>query len=349
MLARCRDLLGEHPREQRPEREARRGDAREVSGKRARRADDGVEVVGERHHARPGAHDAHVGEPRDDPHGDGGVAGRALPDGRVARGRRHRPRRPAAADDERAARGLLERQSPADVLDERAEEVLARLRDVDVQALASHRHAQPAEARDLPGPGAGGVDDPPRADRAARGRDVEPAGRRRRRDPAHRRMRADRGAVAGRPQRVERSRVERVGVALGRTPARSDHLLGEIRREAAQLRALEHVRLEPGALLDHALVVQQAQLLRRLGDHQPAGDVHLEIAVELTLELPPERRRLDVEADLGQQAVGDALDLEPGQLMDRDLQVEAAGVGAGRLAVELPRSTSVVATPSRAR
>ncbi len=69
-------LLGEQPRHQRAEREAGRGDQHVVAGQPGRLADDRREVVGERHHAGPGAHDPARRRGRHHAHGDGGVAGR---------------------------------------------------------------------------------------------------------------------------------------------------------------------------------------------------------------------------------------------------------------------------------
>ena len=137
-------------------------------GSARRLADDRREVVGERHHARPGADDLDVGEAGIDAHGHGRVAGGALPQRRVARRRRLGPRRPAAADDERVVGRLLQRETTADVLHHRLEHPRARLGHVQVQALGANREAQAAERGDVVRPGARGVDDPMGA-RSARG------------------------------------------------------------------------------------------------------------------------------------------------------------------------------------
>ena len=98
-------------------------------------ADERRAVVGERHHARPRAHDPDAGQRRDDPDRDRGVPGRAVPAVREARRRRLGPGGPAPADDERVVRRLLQGQPSADVLHHRLDQAGASLRHVDVEAV----------------------------------------------------------------------------------------------------------------------------------------------------------------------------------------------------------------------
>ena len=146
---------------------------------------------------------------------------------------------------------------------------------------------------------------------------------------------ADDGAALDRAEREGRPGEERVRVALGRAVRRAEQVGGEVRREAPELVALEHVRLEPGLGLDRLLVVEQLQLLRRLRHHQAAGAVDAEVGAELVLERVPEPRRLEQLPHLLEQPVVRAGGVALGELVDRDLEVEAAGVRARGLAVQL--------------
>ena len=239
-------------------------------------------------------------------------------------------RGPAAADDEGAVRGLLERQAAADVLHERVEDVLARFGDVDVQPLGVDRQAEAAQGGEVVRPGAGRVHDAVRVERARRRLERE-AGT----DARDLGVRADDRAALGRAQREERRREKRVRVPLVRTERPAEQVVREVRCEPPQLVALQDVRLEAGLLLDHVLVVQDLQLRRRLGDHEAAGGVHAERRLEVALERRPEPRRLGVEPHVRQQPGARALGLPRGELVDRDLEVEAACVRPGCLAVEL--------------
>ena len=196
---------------------------------------------------------------------------------------------------------------------------------------------EPADRRRSLGPGPGGVDHSPRADRPARGLHGEAAARRR---PHRSRctgcVRADRSAVPGGAQGVEGRREQRIRVALERAVGGADDVLGEVRREAAQLAPSSTWVSRPACSSISLLSCSSCSCSVGLCDHQAAGDVHLERAVEFRAR----GRATGVaastfSADLGQQSIGDRRRPRAGQLVDRDLQVEAAGVGPRRLAVEL--------------
>ena len=223
------------------------------------------------------------------------------------------------------------------MLHHRHEHVLARLGHVQVEALRAERQLQPAERCELVRPGTRGVDDPARADATGGGRHGEavPAVTRLGLDPRDRRVRADRSPRLGGAQRIERRGDGRVRVPLLAAERGAQQVVGEVRREAAKLVALEDLHVEAGRLLDHELLVQQPELRLGLGHHQPTREVDVELPLELALELLPDLRGLGVQSHLGVQALAHVGGLRARQLVDRDLEVEASGVRPRRLAVQL--------------
>jgi len=124
-------------------------------------------------------------------------------------------------------------------------------------------------------------------------------------------------------------------MAFSGAERRSGEVVGEVRREVAQLGGAEEVRLETRLLLDLLLLREEAELLVRLADHQPAGHVDVERPVELRFERLPDARRLAEEPHLVEQAAANARRLERGEVVDRDLEMEAPRVRPRRLAVQL--------------
>ena len=124
-------------------------------------------------------------------------------------------------------------------------------------------------------------------------------------------MDADHSARLRGPEREERCRPCRVRVSLLGAERRAEQVLGEKRSERPELLSLENGDVEPGRLLDHALLVQEPQLVLGLGHHQPARDVEVETAAQLLLQRVPYLGRLCVEADLGLEPIADAGRLRP--------------------------------------
>jgi hypothetical protein len=224
------------------------------------------------------------------------------------------------------------------VLHHRGQQPGAALGDVDVQPLVAHRHAEPDHGGHLARPRTGAVDDavgPQVALVGAHGEaapGVEPG-------VVVDRLHGDVGAqlrtVLGRADGVQRGDRERVGVPLARAVRRGEDPRRQERRALAQRVALDDLGLDARELLELVLVVQQLHLLGGLGDHPAAGLVQVDVAVELVVELLPQLVGLQAEPGVGEQPVAVGAGTGAAQLVDGELQVEAAGVGAGRLAVEL--------------
>src|SRR5437870_11068175 len=79
-------------------------------------------------------------------------------------------------------------------------------------------------------------------------------------DGGHLRVRANRRPGLHRTESEERGSKSRIGVPLLRAERRAREIRGEIRSKGAEVVALEDLDLEPGLLLDHALLVQEPEL-----------------------------------------------------------------------------------------
>ena len=217
--------------------------------------------------------------------------------------------------------------------------LLARLGHVQVQAVGADREAQAGELGDVVGPGARGVDDAMGRDRpAARGhREAVRAAVRVRLDrrsppPASARARLARLRAA---RRAERRAAGSRGLRADTRPrpARSSARYGA---NACSSSPSEHVRLEAGLLLDLLLVdagsaaraavsatIRPPVMCTSIGASSSSSSVdHIAAASACS--------RTSVE-----QPVAHVVGLPRGQLVQRDLEVEAAGVRTGCLAVEL--------------
>ena len=170
----ARDVRGQLPGDQRAEREAGRAPCRR-SSREARRdsPSTGCRSSVAAQHARPHAHDPHVGEARHHPDGHGSVAGSALPDRRVARrpllGRDGQP--PPMMNVPLAACFSVRRRpmccTSGSSTFRRGSVTLT------CSPSAPDRQHEPAQRRQLPRPGAGRVDDPLRPYLAGRRADDE--------------------------------------------------------------------------------------------------------------------------------------------------------------------------------
>ena len=136
------------------------------------------------------------------------------------------------------------------------------------------------------------------------------------------------GAGEGRRHRL------RVGLALDRAEGGADEVGREVGRDPAQIgrgQDLDRQALRP---LDRGLALEDAQLRARPRPPQPARQRDLEVGAKLGLQPGPQADRGDHQRDGRREAAGPGLALLEERL-ERDLGVDAAGVGAGRLRVEL--------------
>ena len=108
----------------------------------------------------------------------------------------------------------------------------------------------------------------------------------------------------------------------------------EVGRHPAQVGRGQDLDRQPLRALDRGLALQVAELPLVLGHHQPARQRHLEVGAELGLEPGPEPDRGDHQRDGRREAAGPGLALLEERL-ERDLGVDAAGVGARGQRVDL--------------
>jgi hypothetical protein len=126
--------------------------------------------------------------------------------------------------------------------------------------------------------------------------------------------------------------LQRIGLALGRAEGAADHALGDIGRCAPQVIGGQHLDAEPVGALESGLALDVAQL--GLGDEDAAGERDLEVAAELGLQPGPDPDRLEHERN-GRREVSRPAVAQAHEGFVRDLGVDAAGVAAGSLGIEV--------------
>ncbi len=118
-----------------------------------------------------------------------------------------------------------------------------------------------------------------------------------------------------------------------RAPAGAQHARGEVGGDTLHAGRVEQCRGKALAVLERALTGECRQLRGCLGDHEPAREMRPERRPELVLERSPATLRVQAERQGERELLAHGLAvLDHAEL---ELEVEAAGVLAGGLAIEL--------------
>ena len=188
-------------------------------------------------------------------------------------------RRPAAADQDRSRRGLLQGQALAGEVDEVAQQRHHGLCHVCLERPALDRQRHSDERRDVAGCGSRAVEDALALDRSAGGLQPEPARRlldRVQLDPDRQPRAVRRGGA-----REHGRREQRVRLALERTEEAAAHRRREIGRDAAEIGSREELDLEAGRAFDRRLPLHRSEVRLGVGGEQAAGQLDLQIDAEL--------------------------------------------------------------------
>ena len=134
--------------------------------------------------------------------------------------------------------------------------------------------------------------------------------------------------------REGRGRLQGIGLALGRAEGAAEDIGRDIRRHAFQLAAIEPSDIEAMGPLDRHLALDVPSLRLGRGEKNPAADGDFEVGAELGFEPGPQPDRIDQQGHGRREGPGPGLALGHEGLM-RDLGVQAAGIGAGGLGIEV--------------
>src|SRR5262249_25923725 len=137
----------------------------------------------------------------------------------------------------------------------------------------------------------------------------------------------------GRPH-IGRGCLQGIGLALCRAEGTAHHGRGGIGRQVAKPRAVDPLHVEPIFSLDRHLAAHSARLGVAPREQNSAMDGDFEIGAEFLLQPPPDPDGFDEQPDRWRKIAGPALAFDDKWFM-RNLGMEAAGVGPGRLGVEI--------------
>ena len=243
------------------------------------------------------------------------------PDGRIEAAE------PAAADQEAAARLLLQRQMPVGERDQVLRHRRRRFGDDHLLHRAGDRQVEPHHPADARRPRAGGV-------HHAAG-DDQPLGRLHvpcvalARDRLHLGAAQQPGAGTLCQLQHRQRAAQRIAVALRRDEVGADHVLGQRRRQRAQFVGAEHVALDAPASFHRRLAAQPIQPRRVLRQHQAAFGADAEVLAGLGGDLLPQRDRARRERQCVRRLAA-ILRCLVGEVVGQQLHVQAAGIRGAR-------------------
>src|ERR1700722_113154 len=220
---------------------------------------------------------------------------------------------PAAANDEIAVRRLLEGEMAIGVSNQAGDGRLGGFRDDHLERRARYGNGDAQHGADLRCEGAGGIHHLPRLHRPTGGFDCEAW--RGNLDAGDGCFRVD--SRAGRDRRVEEPLRgdQRVDLAFLRTIGRAKENLVQSRLQPAQVRRADDLTFDALRALDSRLLLEKGKVAFRLGEHQSAGDLDLNVRDDFIRELPPMTYRLS----LKRQRFRGEVDISPcfGSIVER--------------------------------
>ena len=129
-------------------------------------------------------------------------------------------------------------------------------------------------------------------------------------------------------------RLQRVGTAFVGAECAADDILGDVWRQRADVVAVDKVDVHPVPPVDQDLSLDVPHLRFRVRDKQATGYPDTEVGVDLAADRGPHLGRLDQERYGGGECAGPVRALREKRIV-RNLDMEAAGIGARSLGVEV--------------